>query len=61
MFDIHCPACERRQLIFSSQITGLVNDDQGIAVLYTCWCGTAGAWRTGAASESVRHEHVLAS
>ena len=67
MFDINCPACERRQLIFPSQVTNLVNDEQGIVVFYTCWCGVAGAWRTGAASGRTHNgsvaedEHVLAS
>jgi len=66
MFDIHCTACQKRQLIFPSQVTNLVNDEQGIVVFYTCWCGAAGAWRTGAAS-SRTHDgapaapHVLAS
>ncbi len=50
MFDIHCNECQKRQLIFPGQIGGIVNDEQGIAVLYTCWCGAVGAWRTGAAS-----------
>ena len=50
MFDIHCNECQKRQLIFPSQISRLVNDDEGIVVFYTCWCGAAGAWRTGAAA-----------
>ena len=32
MFDHHCTACDRRQLIFPSQVTGLVNTDHGIVV-----------------------------
>ena len=41
----------------------MVNDEQGIVVMYTCWCGAAGAWRTGAAQAdaAVAPEHVLAS
>ena len=42
MFDIHCSACDRRQLIFPGQIRDLINDDAGILVLYTCWCGAPG-------------------
>ena len=65
VFDIHCRACDKRQLIFSSQVRSLVNDDQGIAVLFTCWCGADGAWRTGAARSGTRPaphgEHALAS
>ena len=49
MFDHHCPACGKRQLLFPSQITGIVNDEQGIVVLLTCWCGEPAAVRTGRA------------
>jgi hypothetical protein len=59
MFDFDCPACERRQLLFPSQVTGIVNDDHGIEVLVTCWCGAAGAIRTGRAA--VAERHALAS
>jgi hypothetical protein len=55
MFDFDCPACERRQLLFPSQVTGIVNDDHGIEVLVTCWCGTPGAIRTGRAAAAERH------
>lgn len=62
MFDIHCSACDRRLLIFPGQIRGLVNDAAGILVLYTCWCGVQGAWRTGAANaERAVEAHPLAS
>ena len=39
MFDHHCTACDRRQLIFPSQVTSLDNTDHGIVVSFTCWCG----------------------
>lgn len=52
MFDYNCPECGKRQLIFPAQITSLVNDDEGIAVLLTCWCGAPGALRTGRTHES---------
>ena len=32
MFDHHCTACDKRQLIFPSQVTSLVNTDHGIIV-----------------------------
>ena len=32
MFDHHCTACDRRQLIFPSQVTSLDNTDHGIVV-----------------------------
>ncbi len=48
MFDFHCPECDRRQLLFSSQVERVINDDQGIAVIVRCWCGELGAVRTGA-------------
>jgi hypothetical protein len=55
MFDFDCPACERRQLLFPSQVTGIVNDDHGIEVQVTCWCGAPGAIRTGRAAAAGRH------
>jgi len=62
MFDHHCPACGKRQLLFPSQITGIVNDEQGIVVLLTCWCGEPAAVRTGrASSHPAGQDHVLAS
>ena len=63
MFDHHCPACGKRQLLFPSQITGIVNDEQGIVVLLTCWCGEPAAdpdrARPSAAAPS--RTHALAS
>jgi hypothetical protein len=65
MFAIDCTSCERRQLIFAGQVTGLVNDEQGIVVFYRCWCGAEGALRSGAAHtgrrarESLREGHAL--
>ncbi|MFC6286918.1 hypothetical protein ACFP3Q_06795 [Nocardioides sp. GCM10027113] len=47
MFDSHCTACDKRQLIFPSQISGLTNTDEGIVVSYTCWCGAEQAMVTG--------------
>ncbi|MGH3518064.1 MAG: hypothetical protein ACRDQ7_11735 [Haloechinothrix sp.] len=45
MFATNCPACAKRQLILSSQIKQLVNDQQGIVAIFTCWCGALGAER----------------
>ena len=50
MFASHCTACDQRQLIFPSQVTGMVNHDRGITVSYTCWCGAEQAWTTGTAA-----------
>lgn len=56
MFDIHCTACDKRQLIFLSQVTSLVNTDHGIVVAYTCWCGAEQSFTTGkAAATASRH------
>lgn len=49
MFDHTCTACERRQLIFASQVTSLVNTDHGIVVAFTCWCGAEQTMVTGRA------------
>ena len=55
MFDAHCTACDKRQLIFPSQVTSLTNTDHGIVVTYTCWCGAEQSLTTGrSATESSR-------
>ena len=43
MFDRHCSACDKTQLIFPSQIIAVTNTDEAILVSYTCWCGSAQA------------------
>ena len=50
MFDHKCTACAKRQLIFPSQITGLVNTEHGIVLSFTCWCGTEQTMLTGKSS-----------
>ena len=47
MFDHYCTACDKRQLIFPSQVTSLVNTDHGIIVAFTCWCGADQTLVTG--------------
>jgi hypothetical protein len=49
MFDHHCTSCDKRQLIFPSQVTSLVNTDHGIIVAFTCWCGAEQTLLTGRA------------
>lgn len=45
MFATHCTECDKRQLIFPSQIKQLVNDERGIVAIFTCSCGALGAER----------------
>jgi hypothetical protein len=47
MFDHHCSACDKRQLIFPTQVTSVTNTDAGIVVAFTCWCGADQTWVTG--------------
>ncbi|MBA2955454.1 hypothetical protein GON03_14040 [Nocardioides sp. MAH-18] len=47
MFDHTCTACEKRQLIFPSQVTDMANTDHGIKVSFTCWCGAEQSVLTG--------------
>ena len=54
MFETHCTACDKRQLIFPSQINALTNTDEGIVVDFTCWCGAERTMTTGLASRSPR-------
>ena len=44
MFTHHCKACDKTQLIFISQVTGLAEVDHGTAVSFTCWCGAEQTW-----------------
>ena len=36
MFVHHCTACQKRQLIFPSQVTSVA---PGPRLSFTCWCG----------------------
>ena len=47
MFDHHCTACDKRQLIFPSQVTSLVNTEHGIIMAFECWCGAEQTLLTG--------------
>ena len=58
MFLHHCTSCDRRQLIFPSQITGLANVPEGIVVGFTCWCGSEQVLLTGKAADERDLAHV---
>ena len=47
MFDVYCTTCQRRQLIPVARVAGIVNDENGIHVVYRCTCGEPGVWDTG--------------
>ena len=50
MFDHLCTSCDKRQLIFPSQVSSLTNTDRGIVVAFTCWCGADQTMVTGRAA-----------
>jgi hypothetical protein len=54
VFAHHCTACDRTQLIFSSQVTGLVNADHGIVASFRCWCGSEQSLVTGTGARPAR-------
>lgn len=60
MFAHDCSRCGKRQLIFVSQVTSLVNTDRGIEVAFTCWCGAAQFFVTGKAVSEVGRVPVAA-
>lgn len=60
MFDVNCPACSRRRLIFPGQILSMVNDERGICVTYRCWCGAVCTWLTGKGVSSTPAQLALA-
>lgn len=47
MFVHTCSTCQRRQLVFPTQLTGATNSEHGIVVTFTCWCGSPQALLTG--------------
>ena len=60
MFDHKCTACEKRQLIFPSQVTSMTNTHDGIVVAFTCWCGAEQTIVTGKAATTA-HQVTLAA
>lgn len=48
MFTNKCTACDKKMLIFPSQVTGMAQIDGVIAMAYTCWCGSEQLWHDGA-------------
>jgi hypothetical protein len=61
MFDHHCGACGKRQLIFPSQVTSLTNTERGIIVAFTCWCGSDQTLTTGRGARSDDHRVSVAA
>ncbi len=61
MFVHTCSACERRQLVFPSQIKALANTDHGIVVSFTCWCGADQSMLTGRKASEQRDLAVAAA
>lgn len=52
MFDHHCTSCDKRELIFPSQVVSMTNTDHGIVVGFTCWCGATQTMTTGRSAAS---------
>ena len=50
MFDVFCTDCSRRQLVFARQVLGVVNDENGIHVVFRCSRDHVGVWDTGRAA-----------
>jgi hypothetical protein len=50
MFAHDCSSCGKRQLVFVSQVTSLVNTDHGIVLRFRCWCGAEQLLLTGKAA-----------
>jgi hypothetical protein len=50
MFDVFCTDCSSRQLVFAGQVLGIVNDENGIHVVFRCSRGHVGVWDTGRAA-----------
>ena len=61
MFDVFCTECSRRQLISAGQVEGVVNDENGIHVVYRCSRGHLGVWDTGRRAADAAGAHPLAA
>ncbi|HQR27134.1 MAG TPA: hypothetical protein PLP61_08865 [Nocardioides sp.] len=48
MFAHCCTDCQRRLLVFPSQIRGLARTAEGFEVTYECWCGSTQTWSSTA-------------
>jgi hypothetical protein len=44
MFEIYCPDCASRRIIFPSQIVTVANGADGVVVHFECWCGALRTW-----------------
>jgi hypothetical protein len=51
MFTNHCTECDKVQLIFPSQFTGVRDSGHGAVVSYTCWCGASQEWHAAGAPD----------
>ncbi len=60
MFVHHCTACDQRQLIFPSQITGVAELDGKSGLGFTCWCGQPQVWIPGRAIEAPAEHRAAA-
>lgn len=49
MFSAYCEHCRTEQLLSARRIERLHHDAGGILVVYRCWNGHRGTWRTGRA------------
>ncbi len=60
MFVHHCTACDQRQLIFPSQISGVAEVDGQSGFAFTCWCGQPQVWAVGRAIDAPAELRVAA-
>jgi hypothetical protein len=62
VFQHHCTACDRTQLMFPGQVRSLTNTDHGIELRFQCWCGAEQLLVTGRkAPKGARRRHVVAA
>jgi len=54
MFDAVCTSCQRRELIFPSQVLSIHNEPAGISVSFRCGKGHVGRWASTHAARNTR-------
>jgi hypothetical protein len=50
MFTVHCDSCDTTRLLGPRRLIGTHNTDQGIFVLFRCFCGGVATVLTGRAT-----------
>lgn len=60
MFSAYCQHCQAEMLLSTRRIEALGRGEDGIVVVFRCWKGHLGTWRTGRPDVQPPRNAVLA-